>query len=68
MTTLLKIRKEHRIKRSQIAHWTQLNYTTLWYWETGKKPYPHYAELLYRAYINQFRGQGDDADARPTAS
>ena len=66
MTELLRIREQHRIKRSQIAHWTQLSYTALWYWETGRKPYPHYALLLYRAYINQFRGQGDGGNVRTT--
>lgn len=68
MTALLKIRKQHRIKRSQIAHWTQLDYSTLYRWELGKSPYPHFAELLYRAYISQFRGVQEDADARSTAS
>jgi DNA-binding transcriptional regulator YiaG len=68
MTTLLRIRKQHRIKRSQIAHWTQLDYSTLYRWETGKAPYPHFAELLYQSYVKEFRPLQGGCDAGKMAA
>jgi transcriptional regulator with XRE-family HTH domain len=52
---LERLRRE--VSRAEMARFMEHESNTLWYWETGKRPCPKYAEICYQAYFDKYNKQ-----------